>query len=1042
MATDKKRLWMGVGIGVGGIVVVGAVLSWFTILPYVVEQKLNAELESVSKRIDRRIAVSNLRLTGVRSAHVGRITISDAGNPDLTGVRIDGIDVALTKVPLDEDVSIESVDIGDIEITLRRDGSLTNFDDVLRLLKKKPSSQAAQKPKKPAPWKRFLTPLPDVRVETASVVMTPIDLKPNVKLGAMTIDDLTLLRTDDERMTDAFGGVIDPRGYDISGHLSFLLVENDARESYRSNVSGRLRSANDGEIALSLPKSDEDKTPAFLNERGFAVRFDTARFVLPTTIEIDALDVTTRQTPFIKAQKVRAQFMQLPPKKVSGVYFKEVELTAPRLQLVVRDDMPIMHSFMALADVLSASAKKIGSKQGADNAKKAKNPRDFFFSQRLFINDGAVAIDDQRNNGWLRFGADRIDLEIGYRSIRRILDYKLGLRFTEPVVSNFDIAGQYALGASERASGTIGVSSMRASDSLNRFRTPLRDDDVPNNALANARITDTPSPKVDAKTIIKSVLPSMDLSSAELAFEIDYDLDVTKEILGLKAAISTSGAIFQIDALSREPFELKANLSTDAKIFWKEKTFDIDAFQLAIGDNALKMSADIAPKTRKIKMRNGSISEEKAWHFDVRANLLPMPMQSLFDAIPHALRPDLDGLQWQGMLGLTFEADGFFSDMSEINHVFKLTTSEDFAVIAWPQMRDINMLNTGFTHRVVDPNALIEHDIVIPPSVYPITIDDVAVYTPSLTEDDIRAMYPHWVLFDDINPWLVQLITTTEDGSFFTHKGFSPLQVKAALERNIARKSFSRGASTISMQLVKNIFFDRTKSIARKFQEVLYTWLMESIVRIPKKRVMELYFNVIEFGPEIYGIEEAAKYYFGKRSRDLSLRECAFLMAIIPNPRKGAVYRLQPVLSKPLAKTMNFYINEMYRRKCDAAAIAKMHARYAKRNEPVPFEPCCPPQDSLQLMLESEEMAFYVPNAKDPLQYAWRPDLYDENGTPLVPMKAVQCGYRGGNVEEIDGEEFDPFADIEQNESIFGVFNADDTNAQTPPMDLKINRGF
>ena len=217
---------------------------------------------------------------------------------------------------------------------------------------------------------------------------------------------------------------------------------------------------------------------------------------------------------------------------------------------------------------------------------------------------------------------------------------------------------------------------------------------------------------------------------------------------------------------------------------------------------------------------------------------------------------------------------------------------------------------------------------------------------------------------------------------------------------------------------------------------------MESVVQIPKKRIMELYFNVIEFGPEIYGIEEAAKFYFGKRSRDLSLKECAFLMAIIPNPRKGAVYRLQPTLPKPIAKTMNFYINEMYRRKCDATAIAKMHARYAKRNEPVPFEPCCPPQDSLQLMLESDEMAFYVPDAQDSTKYAWRPDIYDENGTPIVPMKAAKCGYRGGNVEEIDGEDFDPASDIEQDGSIFGTFNGDEINAHAAPLNFKRNRAF
>ncbi len=1047
MATDKKRLGLGLGIG-GGVVVAGAVLSWFTILPYVAEQKINAELETISARIDRRIAVSDLRLTGLRSAHVGRLTISDVGKPEMTGVRLDSVDVALTKIPWGDDFSVDRIEINDIEVALRRDGDKTNFDDIVEALKEKPASREPKKAKKTPRWKQVLTPWPEVRIETASLAMAPIDIDSEVKLGAITIEDLAFVRSED-RIDDAMAddahadNLLTP--YDVSGQISFLLVEGDTRESYKTNVSGQIRSAIDGNIALSLPKSDKGETPVFLNENGFAVRFDAARFVLPTTIEVDALDVTTHQMPFIAVERVRAQFMQLPPKKVSGVYFKEIELTAPKLQLVIRDDMPIMHSFMALEDVVKPliSQKKSGdaANSGAGTEpKKAKKPKDYFISQRFFITDGSVSIDDQRNDGWLRFGADQIDAEIGYRSIRKVLDYKLDLRFAEPVVSSFSLAGEYAMRGSESTAGKVSVSSMRAGDALKRFQTPLREGvAVPE---ANAQDAKSQAMQADAAPIVKQYLPAMDLSHAELAFDIDYDVDVAKEILDMKATLSTSGAMFQIDAFSREPFELRANFTTDAKVLWKEKKFDIEAFRFTIGDNTLNMSVDIEPMMRKIKTKGGGFDSEEAWHFDVRADLLSMPMQSLFEAIPHALRTDLDGLQWQGSIGLTFKANGFFSDISDVEHAFELTTSDDFAVVSWPEMRDINMLSKGFTHRVIDPNALVEHDIVIPPSLYPIVIGDMPIYVPRQTEDDIREMYPHWVIFDDINPWLIQLITTTEDGSFFTHKGFSPLQVKAAMARNIARKSFSRGASTISMQLVKNIFFDRTKSVSRKFQEVLYTWLMESVVQIPKKRIMELYFNVIEFGPEIYGIEEAAKFYFGKRSRDLSLKECAFLMAIIPNPRKGAVYRLQPTLPKPIAKTMNFYINEMYRRKCDATAIAKMHARYAKRNEPVPFEPCCPPQDSLQLMLESDEMAFYVPDAQDSTKYAWRPDIYDENGTPIVPMKAAKCGYRGGNVEEIDGEDFDPASDIEQDGSIFGTFNGDEINAHAAPLNFKRNRAF
>ncbi len=330
----------------------------------------------------------------------------------------------------------------------------------------------------------------------------------------------------------------------------------------------------------------------------------------------------------------------------------------------------------------------------------------------------------------------------------------------------------------------------------------------------------------------------------------------------------------------------------------------------------------------------------------------------------------------------------------------------------------MNILNNGFKFNVQDPNAVNPHSIAIPPSIYPIFNGDWAIYSPRMTAGEVRSSYPDWVLFDDLNPWLIQLITTTEDGTFFTHEGFSPLQFKAALEKNVNRGAFSRGASTISMQLVKNIFFERNKTISRKFQEIVYTWIMESVMRIPKMRIMEIYFNIIELGPEIYGLENAAKYYFGKRSSDLSLKECAFLMAIIPHPRDGAGYRTSGTPTRWLQSTMNFYINEMYRRKCDQESLARMRDRYAKQGKMMPFEPCCPPKDSLQLMRDSE-LKFYVPDPSDPTKSGYRPDMYSEGGMPLNPVKSTSCGYHGTdfeNVEEVESifEAFVPAGDMNE----------------------------
>lgn len=142
----------------------------------------------------------------------------------------------------------------------------------------------------------------------------------------------------------------------------------------------------------------------------------------------------------------------------------------------------------------------------------------------------------------------------------------------------------------------------------------------------------------------------------------------------------------------------------------------------------------------------------------------------------------------------------------------------------------------------------------------------------------------NWVAYEDISPWMVKVVTTTEDGAFFRHKGISTYAMKDSIITNIEKGGFYRGASTISQQLVKNLFLAREKTLSRKFQELFITWEMEKVFE--KEELLALYFNVIEFGPEIYGIKEASEHYFAKHPRQLSLLECIFLGSLIPNPKK------------------------------------------------------------------------------------------------------------------------------------------------------------
>lgn len=136
------------------------------------------------------------------------------------------------------------------------------------------------------------------------------------------------------------------------------------------------------------------------------------------------------------------------------------------------------------------------------------------------------------------------------------------------------------------------------------------------------------------------------------------------------------------------------------------------------------------------------------------------------------------------------------------------------------------------------------------------------------------------VALADVSPLLRRAVVTAEDGQFCRHRGFDLGEIRAAMRAGGAR--FGRGASTISQQLAKNLFLWPNRSYVRKALEVPLTATLEALW--PKARILEIYLNVVEWGPGIYGAEEAARTYFGKSAAALTEREAALLAVALPNP--------------------------------------------------------------------------------------------------------------------------------------------------------------
>jgi Transglycosylase len=142
---------------------------------------------------------------------------------------------------------------------------------------------------------------------------------------------------------------------------------------------------------------------------------------------------------------------------------------------------------------------------------------------------------------------------------------------------------------------------------------------------------------------------------------------------------------------------------------------------------------------------------------------------------------------------------------------------------------------------------------------------------------------PDWVSLTSIARYLPSAVLTTEDGGFWQHTGFDQRAIEEAIRQNLSTREFQRGASTISMQLAKNLYLSRDKYIARKVQEALLTMLLEQ--EMQKEELLELYFNVIEYGPGIYGIGPAARHYFNSTPSELSIAQSFFLASLLPNPK-------------------------------------------------------------------------------------------------------------------------------------------------------------
>ena len=150
-------------------------------------------------------------------------------------------------------------------------------------------------------------------------------------------------------------------------------------------------------------------------------------------------------------------------------------------------------------------------------------------------------------------------------------------------------------------------------------------------------------------------------------------------------------------------------------------------------------------------------------------------------------------------------------------------------------------------------------------------------------KDSTMALRTQWMPYERISPHLKRAIIAAEDGKFLEHEGFDFEAIQKAYEKNLKKGKLVAGGSTISQQLAKNLFLSGEKTPWRKIQEAIITLMLERVMS--KRRILEIYLNIIEWGNGVFGAEAAIRYYYGVSASSVTAEQAARLAAMVPDPR-------------------------------------------------------------------------------------------------------------------------------------------------------------
>ncbi len=327
---------------------------------------------------------------------------------------------------------------------------------------------------------------------------------------------------------------------------------------------------------------------------------------------------------------------------------------------------------------------------------------------------------------------------------------------------------------------------------------------------------------------------------------------------GIAASLNQEATTFQgqgeawIDGLAIDSEKLSASLVTFPKLSLSGKgALRVDGTFVQIEDATIRMGETSF---------DGALSMERADDFvtlKARASAPLVSCQALLDSAPRGLLGAAEQMKFDGTFSLDAGVEADTRKLADMK--VRWNFKNGCRVKSVPAELDPDQFRSLFRREVLGAGN------------FPMELE----FGPLST---------HWTPWEEVSPYVEKALLVTEDGRFYRHNGFDDRAIESAIRDNVKSGHFVRGASTISMQLAKNLYLSRRKTLARKFQEAALTSLLEQ--DFEKHELLELYVNVVEFGPGIYGIRNAAEHYFATTPARLTPAQAFFLASILPAPSR------------------------------------------------------------------------------------------------------------------------------------------------------------